>query len=380
MADLRFSIAVPVRSGVDWLETNLDSLARQGAGVAVALLDASADPRVPDLARRHSDLISYSYHRSSDGGQAAAIREGWEAVDGDILGWLNADDHLLPGALASVRRCFAADPSVGVVYGQAAYVSGDGAFLGYFPAYGPADLLGRANVICQPAAFVRRSAVDRVGGLDCDRHYTMDWDLWQRLFRAGCRFRSVDSVLAVVVNHAGTKTNSGSPRRTREIEELLAREGLSPWQRLRTRLGIRMGDRLTSGRLRDGGALGALWAAFRILRGGRPSFRGLELGSNRVVGGEARLVLPVPSGADGLIVHVDRPLDMVVRIDGASPLSSAMHRMEVVNAFGGNVKGISHVFSVPLAGPAHELCITAPGPWRLLAVSCSKGMPPCVSG
>ena len=49
-----------------------------------------------------SDLVAYR-RAGPDGGQSDAIIEGWDNLSGDILGWLNADDALYPGALACTR-------------------------------------------------------------------------------------------------------------------------------------------------------------------------------------------------------------------------------------------------------------------------------------
>jgi GT2 family glycosyltransferase len=47
-----------------------------------------------------------------------------------------------------------------------------------------------------PATFVRRRAYDQVGLFDTRLKVAMDYDLVLRLYRAGCRFRYIDKVLA----------------------------------------------------------------------------------------------------------------------------------------------------------------------------------------
>ena len=78
------------------------SLREQNSPLKVAFLDASGDSRVAEAA--DSCGLEFSYRRHGrDAGQAAAIREGWERIGGDVLFWLNADDQLLPNTLSRVR-------------------------------------------------------------------------------------------------------------------------------------------------------------------------------------------------------------------------------------------------------------------------------------
>lgn len=232
-----FSISVPIKGGIEYLPLALASAALQDGLAELALLDASdGDPRVRSLAEEYAPLIVYRYHRKEDGGQSAAIQEGWDNTRGMFVGWLNSDDYLLPGALAHVKAVFDAHPEVDVVYGHAVYVNENGDFKQYFPSISNnTSTIYSSNIICQPACFIRRTAVDRVGGLTLSLQYAMDWDLWIRLHKAGCKFHMVDEPLAVVYDLANSKTNSGRRRRFREIEKLIENEGLA------TRIKIRLG-------------------------------------------------------------------------------------------------------------------------------------------
>ncbi len=218
-----FSISVPVKGGIEYLPLALASAALQDGLVELALLDASdGDVRVRSLAEKYAPLIAYRYHRKKDDGQSAAIQEGWDNTQGTFVGWLNSDDYLLPGALARVKAVFDARPEVDVVYGHAIYVNENGDFQQYFPSISK-DIatIYSSNIICQPACFIRRTATDRVGGLNPSLEYAMDWDLWIRLYKSGSKFYMVDEPLAIVCDHANSKTNTGRRARFREIEKCL---------------------------------------------------------------------------------------------------------------------------------------------------------------
>ncbi len=215
---LNFSLIIPNLNQSHFLPFALESLRYQSVPVRLAVMDGGSKDNFVEVREKYADLVTYS-RSAPDGGQTAAIREGFGRVPGEILSWLNADDYLFPGALDRVASLFEADPLLDVVYGDAIHVSKEGFFLSYFPPVQEFDAndLTRTCFICQPACFIRRSAYEKVGGLDPSLVYTMDWDLWCRLARAGAKFRYLAEPLAAVRYYPGTKTLSGDRKRYAEI-------------------------------------------------------------------------------------------------------------------------------------------------------------------
>lgn len=221
---ISFSIAVPVGRDDVRVASALQSLVVQDVEMQIALLDASGSPHVRDVAQAYDDALAIRIHRP-DAGQSAAIREGWEKTSGSILCWLNADDVLLSGSLRKVARLFAESPETDVVYGHSLLIDSAGRTVGYHMAVDQiSDEIFRTNIISQPSCFVRRRAIEDIGGIDTDLHYVMDWDLWIRLYRAGKVFKFVDDAFSSVVWEKGTKTGSISRGRLREILKLTQRE------------------------------------------------------------------------------------------------------------------------------------------------------------
>lgn len=218
----RFAISVPVGAWHPFLLQALASLRCQSGDVAVALLDASGDPRVKAAGDAHADWLAYRRH-GPDKGQSDAILEGWANLEGDWLGWLNADDILMPGALDRVRAAHAADPGLEVIYGHSTILDDAGAMTGYhFNVEPPGPRLLQAGIISQPSCFFSRAAYERAGGLNRDLHYTMDWDLWIRLYKEGAHFGFVDAPLSMVLWAQDTKTASLNLRRRGELRSLIA--------------------------------------------------------------------------------------------------------------------------------------------------------------
>ena len=215
---LSFAVVIPNLNQSQFLRTALESLRYQSVPLEIAVMDGGSTDNFGEVVEKYSDIITY-LRSERDQGQAAAIREGKDIISGEIVAWLNADDYYFPGALQKVADCFEEDPELDVVYGDAVHVSPEGFFLSYFPPIQEfnANDLTLTCFICQPACFVRRSAYERLGGINADLHYTMDWDLWCRLSNSGVKFCYLHEVLAAVRYYPGTKTLSRNWKRYMEI-------------------------------------------------------------------------------------------------------------------------------------------------------------------
>lgn len=284
-----FDISMPVRGQAEFLPTALNSIAAQQAEVRLAFLDATPDNSVQQVLTSYSDLpLKYARH-GSDSGQAAAIQEGWNHLQGDVVHWLNADDMLVPDALSFVEQVFRSQRDLDVVYGDALFVSPDGSFRSYFPAISDnaADLF-RGCCISQPACFVRRSVVEKIGGLNQELHFVMDWDLWTRLHVAGAKFFYLHRPLAAVRIYPGTKTSAGGSARLREI-----------WWHLQKYTGLGGQFRSMLGFLAEsGGEKPLFWE--RALKGLLDGYRNGRIAFNGILSAEP------PKTLYGIEVHRNR--------------------------------------------------------------------------
>jgi len=115
-------------------------------------------------------------------GRPDAINKGLADATGEVLGYLNSDDVLCPGALAAVGEAFASDPDLMFAWGRASYLNEVGAPVSpYLVRPDAIDRLADACFIAQPAAFFRRKVWEEVGPFDASLHHTMDYDYWLRI-------------------------------------------------------------------------------------------------------------------------------------------------------------------------------------------------------
>lgn len=145
-----------------------------------------------------------------DRGQSDAINKGLRLATGDIVGWLNADDELTPGALERTVAALVARPDAGLAYGDIDVVEPDRTWrLRASPTFGM-SALWRGTTIWQPGTFWTRWAQETVGEIDETFHLSMDFEYWLRFAKAGISGVYVPHVQARFEIHDASKTGVAS--------------------------------------------------------------------------------------------------------------------------------------------------------------------------
>jgi glycosyltransferase involved in cell wall biosynthesis len=213
---LCISVVTPSFNQARFLERAVQSVVTQQGDFDLQYLvmdGGSADGSV-DLLRRYDARLSWV--SEPDGGQSAAINKGLRRATGDVVGWLNSDDVLLPGALARVAAAFRERPDAEWLHGRCDIIDSEGRVIRQWVSaykhwccrrYSYSRLLGE-NFISQMTVFWRRSLLDAVGYLDPGLHLAMDYDLWLRFARRGAPLY-VPERLACFRWYASSKSGAG---------------------------------------------------------------------------------------------------------------------------------------------------------------------------
>src|SRR5881394_195745 len=106
----KISIVTPSFNQGQFLEETILSVLDQNyPDLEYVVIDGGSTDGSADIIRRYASRLS-SWCSERDEGQSHAIAKGFARCSGEILGWLNSDDVLLPGALAEVAAYFEAHP------------------------------------------------------------------------------------------------------------------------------------------------------------------------------------------------------------------------------------------------------------------------------
>jgi glycosyltransferase involved in cell wall biosynthesis len=146
-----------------------------------------------------------------DKGPADGLNKGFAAASGDIFGYINADDLLLPGALETVAQHFTNHSDVGAILGGGLLIDGAGAVRRRIKSsrYGLTAFAHGAMTFCQQGHFFRRQAFAAAGGFNAANRTCWDAELLVDMGLAGVRFLSVPEKLGCFRLYGDTITGSG---------------------------------------------------------------------------------------------------------------------------------------------------------------------------
>ena len=202
------SIVVPSFQQGPFVEKCLESIVSQNFWpIEIIVFDSESDDETRSVLKSFESVVEVSVER--DLGQAHAINKGLKRCKGDIIGFLNSDDVLLPGSLETVINHWGRHPSTDLLYGMARYIDFDGNVTqDYRTQDWDWEKFQGECFICQPAAFWSRSIMNRIGCLDQTLHCSLDYDYWLRIVQAGGVVEQIDEYLACSRDYPETKTRS----------------------------------------------------------------------------------------------------------------------------------------------------------------------------
>ncbi|MBI5020661.1 MAG: glycosyltransferase [Ignavibacteriales bacterium] len=179
----KISIITPSFNQARFIDANIQSvLNQQYPNVEHIIIDGGSTDGTVDVLKKYPHLRWIS---KKDRGQSDALNKGFKLAAGDIIGWLNSDDTYCPYIFPIVADYFK-NEDVKVICGDGYEIDSSGIVIKqmYSRSASPDILIKYWKwklEFIQPAFFFRREVFDKVGFLDEDLYFTMDFDFFIRL-------------------------------------------------------------------------------------------------------------------------------------------------------------------------------------------------------
>ena len=199
LADLPLvSAVIPCLNRARFLLPTIESVLRQDyPRIDCTVVDGGSTDGSREILQSYEGRIKLV--SEPDNGHADAINKGFKMSRGEILAWLNADDvWVVPSAVSTVVAYLREHPEADVVYGNCGAIDIDGRVIGlsYLHEWDLAYAVEHCDhCIPQPAAFMRRRILEKVGWLDISFISKKDHDLWLRIGLAG-KIHRIPALLA----------------------------------------------------------------------------------------------------------------------------------------------------------------------------------------
>lgn len=208
-----------------YLEDTLRSVIGQGyPNLEYIVMDGGSTDGSVEIIKKYEKHLAH-WQSEKDDGQSAAINAGFRRATGDIIAWLNSDDQYLPGTLHFIANQFI---KTGVLEDKIIYGHCVDIYESPKSIAKSKDLrrlvkisdIELVHFMTQPACFWTLNVWKKIGELDENLRYGMDWEWFIRSNRAGISFEFVDRFLSVNRVHESRKTTLGGNKRTLELANI----------------------------------------------------------------------------------------------------------------------------------------------------------------
>ena len=182
----RVSIIIPnYNSGAFLKEALASALYQTYDNLQIIVVD---DGSTDESWQAAQDVPGVKLIRKKNEGAPAARNVGLENADGDYIKFFDADDVLMPNAIAQQVSHQVTLPADGVTYGDLAWFGLKNRGFGNKSVRpGHCSDIVRNNILTSTPLLKRASVVD-IGGFDPSIRRSQEWDLHVRLAAAGARF------------------------------------------------------------------------------------------------------------------------------------------------------------------------------------------------
>jgi hypothetical protein len=236
---LSISVVTACYNSAPYLEATLRSVVEQRyPALQYIVVDGASTDESPEILARYRDEIDVLISEP-DEGQYHAIQKGMARAEGEIMGWLNADDLYYPWTFSVVNEVFSRFPQIDWLIGLPTFVNEAGQNIkvstntaSAFPQTYIRNGWFRdhlAGYLQQESMFWRRSLWEQTGGLDLSLTLAADFELWTR-FAERAELVEVVSPLAAFRERRGVQRSSVlRAEYEAEVEQVCGDKPPPPW-------------------------------------------------------------------------------------------------------------------------------------------------------
>jgi len=222
------SLVTPSFNQVDLVDAAMSSILDQNyPELEYVVIDGGSTDGSADAIARYADRLAY-WVSEPDDGHYPAVNKGFAKTSGEIMGYLNGDDLLLPGSLDLIAEIFSTHPEIRWLTAAHMAVDSKGRPVGVTAPlrWSRWHIItsGERRSLPQESTFWRRSLWEEAGGrLDESFPLAADYELWARFSRFDVPV-SLRAPLACFRHVEGQRSIALADRYAQEVQEIQARE------------------------------------------------------------------------------------------------------------------------------------------------------------
>ena len=203
----KISIVTPSFNQGNFIERTILSVKEQNyPNYEHIIIDGGSTDNTIEILKKYKHLKWIS---EKDSGQSDAVNKGFIMANGEIIGWLNADDLYFDRCLWVVAEKFLHNNEISIIYGACNYIDEfDKIIYNYNPPqYNYKNLINFGySYIPQMSTFFKKEILDTIGYLNVNLIYSMDHDFFIRVGK-NYSFYKIEETLACFRKHSSSKTD-----------------------------------------------------------------------------------------------------------------------------------------------------------------------------
>ncbi|MDR2214535.1 MAG: glycosyltransferase [Nevskiaceae bacterium] len=187
---MKFSIVTISFNQAQFLERTIVSVLEQGyKDLDYIIVDPGSTDGSREIIERYRSHFSHVL-LEPDQGAADGLNKGFALATGEVMGFLNSDDTLLPGTLSEAAQFLREHPRVDVVSGDCDVTDERDHVLreSYSDRYSLRRYVYGVGILIQPSTFFRAAAYRAAGGFNVHNRVAWDGELFADMARTGARF------------------------------------------------------------------------------------------------------------------------------------------------------------------------------------------------
>lgn len=188
----KISLITPSLNQGKYIGETIESvLAQNYPNLEYLVIDGGSTDNTLKILKHYQSRIKFVCEK--DRGQSHAVNKGWHMSCGEIVGFINSDDRLLPDSLKLVAQTFLEHKQAKWVTGKCLMINQNGrpvrrfitAYKNYWLKHYSYTTLLVLNFISQVSTFWRKELLSdpEIGYLDETMQYSMDYDYFLKLGR-----------------------------------------------------------------------------------------------------------------------------------------------------------------------------------------------------
>ncbi len=176
------TVITPTFNRANYVKQTIDSILSQDyPNIECIVLDDGSTDNTIEILASYSDRIIWESHPNM--GETRTVNKGYRKAKGQIIGVVNSDDLLLPGAISAAVKTFMENPDILVAYPGWIYINDNSERLyeEFVPEFNYEEMVRKHWCVVGPASFISRKAFDLTNLRDEKLKYVADFEYWLRL-------------------------------------------------------------------------------------------------------------------------------------------------------------------------------------------------------